>query len=111
MIRDVYRSFADFKHDVQETFAVDDHVIVRMIDRATHTATFEGVPAPCRRTRPEPYRLLLHANSSSLLLRQCNERADTRRAAGRSEAGDERDECEDGHDGQHDHRVERTDAV
>lgn len=48
MIRDVYQSFADFKHDVQETFAVDDRVIVRIIDRATHTGTFEGVPATGR---------------------------------------------------------------
>src|SRR5688500_14512879 len=46
-----------------------------------------------------------------LLLRQRDERADTRRAARRSEAGDERNEREDGNSGQHHHRVERTDAV
>ena len=48
MIREVYESFADFKHDVQETFGVDDRVVVRIIDRATHTGTFEGVAATGR---------------------------------------------------------------
>ena len=48
MIRDVYQSFADFTYDVQETLAVDDRVVVRIIDRATHTGTFEGVPATGR---------------------------------------------------------------
>jgi steroid delta-isomerase-like uncharacterized protein len=49
VIRDVYAAFADFRHEVQETFAVDDRVIVRIIDRATHTGTFEGIPATGRR--------------------------------------------------------------
>jgi len=34
---------------VQETLAEDDRVILRIIDRATHTGAFEGVPATGRR--------------------------------------------------------------
>ena len=49
MVRSVYESFADFTHEVQETLAVDDRVVVRIIDRATHTGEFEGVPASGRR--------------------------------------------------------------
>ena len=49
LIRSVYESFADFRHEVQETLAVGDRVIVRIIDRATHTGVFEGVPATGRR--------------------------------------------------------------
>ena len=45
LIRGVYQSFADFKHEVQEVLAVDDRVILRIIDRATHTGEFEGIPA------------------------------------------------------------------
>ena len=48
VIRSVYESFSDFRHEVQETLAVDDRVIVRIIDRATHTGVFEGVPATGR---------------------------------------------------------------
>lgn len=48
MVRSVYQSFADFKHEVQETLAVDDRVVLRIIDRATHTGEFEGVPASGR---------------------------------------------------------------
>ena len=48
MIRSVYVSFADFRHDVQETLAADDRVVVRFIDRATHTGEFEGIPASGR---------------------------------------------------------------
>ena len=51
------------------------------------------------------------SHRASLLFRQRDERADTRRAAGRPEAGYERDEREDGNGCQHDHRIERTDAV
>ena len=49
LIRGVYHSFADFKHEVHETHAVDDRVILRIVDHATHTGTFEGVPATGRR--------------------------------------------------------------
>ena len=48
LIRGVYQSFADFKHEVQEVLAVDDRVILRIIDRATHTGEFEGIPATGR---------------------------------------------------------------
>ena len=48
LIRGVYQSFADFKHEVQEVFAVDDRVILRIIDRATHTGDFEGIAATGR---------------------------------------------------------------
>ena len=58
MIREVYQSFADFKHDVQETFAVDDRGIVRIIDRATHTGTFEGCRRPADRLTSVRSRLL-----------------------------------------------------
>ena len=44
MARSVYEAFADFTHEVQETLAVDDRVVVRFIDRGTHTGDFEGVP-------------------------------------------------------------------
>ena len=44
MIRDVYQAFNDFKHHIEETFAVDDVVIMRITDRATHTGVFEGLP-------------------------------------------------------------------
>lgn len=49
MVRSVYAAFADFQHEVQETLAVDDRVVVRIIDRATHTGEFEGIPASGRR--------------------------------------------------------------
>lgn len=49
LIRSVYVSFADFRHDVQETLAADDRVVVRFIDRATHTGEFEGIPASGRK--------------------------------------------------------------
>lgn len=48
MIRSVYTSFADFRHELQEALAVDDRVILRHIDRATHTGAFEGIPATGR---------------------------------------------------------------
>ena len=48
MIRGVYTSFADFRHELQEALAVDDRVILRLIDRATHTGEFEGIPATGR---------------------------------------------------------------
>jgi predicted ester cyclase len=49
MIRDVYQAFNDFKHHIEESFAVDDVVIMRITDRATHTGVFEGI-APTGRT-------------------------------------------------------------
>lgn len=48
LIRGVYQSFADFRHEVQEVFAVDDRVVLRIIDRATHTGEFEGIAATGR---------------------------------------------------------------
>ena len=48
MIHDVYQAFNDFKHHIEETFAVDDVVIMRITDRATHTGVFEGIPATGR---------------------------------------------------------------
>ena len=49
LIRSVYVSFADFRHEVQETLASDDRVVVRFIDRATHTGEFEGIAASGRK--------------------------------------------------------------
>ena len=37
LVDGVYEPFADFKQDVQGTLAADDHVILRIVDRATHT--------------------------------------------------------------------------
>jgi steroid delta-isomerase-like uncharacterized protein len=48
LIRDVYRAFPDFRHDVQEAFAAGDRVVVRFIDRGTHSDVFEGLPASGR---------------------------------------------------------------
>ena len=49
IIRDVYQAFNDFRHHIDEAFAVDDVVILRITDRATHTGVFEGL-APTGRT-------------------------------------------------------------
>ena len=43
LIHDVYQAFSDFRHHIEETFAVDDVVIMRFTDRATHTGVFEGM--------------------------------------------------------------------
>jgi predicted ester cyclase len=43
LIHSVYEAFADFRHHIEETFAVDDVVIMRLTDRATHTGAFEGI--------------------------------------------------------------------
>jgi steroid delta-isomerase-like uncharacterized protein len=49
LIRDVYRAFPDFLHDVQEAFAAEDsRVVIRFIDRGTHRDVFEGLPASGR---------------------------------------------------------------
>jgi predicted ester cyclase len=49
LIHSVYEAFADFRHHIEETFAVDDVAIMRITDRATHTGVFEGI-APTGRT-------------------------------------------------------------
>lgn len=49
IIHEVYHGFNDFKHHIEEVFAVDDVVIMRITDRATHTGVFEGI-APTGRT-------------------------------------------------------------
>jgi len=46
--RAVYQSFADFRHEIHETLAFGDRVVVRCTDRGTHTGDFEGVPASGR---------------------------------------------------------------
>ena len=43
MVCSVYLSFNDLVHDIQETFAVGDRVIIRAVIRATHTGDFEGI--------------------------------------------------------------------
>lgn len=43
LIHSVYEAFGDFRHHIEETFAVDDVVIMRITDRATHTGVFEGI--------------------------------------------------------------------
>jgi predicted ester cyclase len=43
MVRSVYLSFNDLVHDIQETFALGDRVIIRAVIRATHTGDFEGI--------------------------------------------------------------------
>ena len=48
MCRAVYVAFADLKHDVDETLAANDRVVVRMMLRGTQTGPFEGVPASGR---------------------------------------------------------------
>ena len=48
MIRSVYESFADLKHDVHETIAAGDRVVARMTLRGTHTGMFEGLAASGR---------------------------------------------------------------
>lgn len=48
MVRATYRSFSDLVHDVQETLAVGDRVVVRAILRGTHTGEFEGIAATGR---------------------------------------------------------------
>jgi predicted ester cyclase len=49
LIHSVYEAFNDFRHHVEETFAVDDVVVMRIIDRATHTGAFEGIAPTGRR--------------------------------------------------------------
>ena len=49
LIHSVYQSFGDFRHHIEETFAVDDVVILRITDRATHTGDFEGIAPTGRR--------------------------------------------------------------
>src|SRR5687768_2109746 len=48
LVRSVYTSFADFRHEIQELFAVDDRVVMRCIDRGTHVSEFEGIPGSGR---------------------------------------------------------------
>jgi predicted ester cyclase len=48
MVRAIYASFNDLVHDVQETFAAGDRVVVRAILRGTHTGEFEGIAATGR---------------------------------------------------------------
>ena len=44
-VRAAYQAFADLRHDIHETFAVGDRVVIRCTDRGTHTGDFEGVTA------------------------------------------------------------------
>lgn len=43
MIRTVYEAFPDFTHSVEEIRAVDDRVVMRATDRATHRGVFRGI--------------------------------------------------------------------
>jgi predicted ester cyclase len=45
LARGVYQSFADFRHEIHETLAIGDRVVIRCTDRGTHTGEFEGVAA------------------------------------------------------------------
>lgn len=49
VIESSYESFADLRHDVIETIAAGDRVVVRATLRGTHTGVFEGV-APTGKT-------------------------------------------------------------
>ena len=48
MIRSVYESFGDLRHDVHETIAAGDRVVARMTLSGTHTGLFEGLAASGR---------------------------------------------------------------
>jgi predicted ester cyclase len=48
LIRMVYVAFPDFRHVVQETLAVGDRVVLRTMNRATHSGVFQGL-APTER--------------------------------------------------------------
>jgi steroid delta-isomerase-like uncharacterized protein len=47
-VRSAYDAFADLRHDIHETLAVGDRVVIRCTDRGTHTGDFEGTPASGR---------------------------------------------------------------
>jgi steroid delta-isomerase-like uncharacterized protein len=46
--RAVYDAFSDLQHEIHETLAVGDRVVVRCTDRGTHTGDFDGTPASGR---------------------------------------------------------------
>jgi predicted ester cyclase len=49
MIRMFYRAFPDWEHNVEEVLAVDDKVVLRATDRATHQGDFQEIAATGRR--------------------------------------------------------------
>ncbi len=48
MIRAAYAAFPDFTHTVNDILAIDDRVVLRATDQATHLGEFQGV-APTER--------------------------------------------------------------
>jgi len=49
MIQMFYSAFPDLIHGVEEVFAVDDRVVVRAMNRATHSGVFQGIAPTGRR--------------------------------------------------------------
>lgn len=44
VIRTFYQAFPDYSHSIEDIFAKGDKVAVRMLQRATHKADFQGIP-------------------------------------------------------------------
>jgi predicted ester cyclase len=49
LIRMFYNAFPDFKHHVEQVLAVDEMVVLRATDRATHSGDFQGIAPTGRR--------------------------------------------------------------
>ena len=49
MIRMFYEAFPDWEHRVEDVLAVDDKVVLRATDHATHRGDFQGIAATGRR--------------------------------------------------------------
>jgi predicted ester cyclase len=43
-IKTFYQAFPDYSHTVEDVFAKGDKVAIRMLQQATQTAEFEGIP-------------------------------------------------------------------
>jgi len=44
VIKTFYRAFPDYSHSIEDIFAKGDKVAVRMLQKATHKADFQGIP-------------------------------------------------------------------
>jgi predicted ester cyclase len=49
LIRTFYTAFPDYTHTPEELLAVDDRVVLRTTNRATHSGDFQGIPPTDRR--------------------------------------------------------------
>ena len=49
VIRKFYAAFPDYTHTLEELLAVDNKVVLRTTNRATHTGDFQGIAATGRR--------------------------------------------------------------